>query len=354
MYELFGIDPAQWVCTHLRANEWEGFYRLRAEDGHRKVKLWQTRAIFKRVLDGLMEQQLAEWLKQHTKPLAAGRIRRLGKAEGPNVNIVWGFWDAHIGMHAWNQEVREDFSLGIAVNRCKNSVDDMVRRLEGKRIEAIHSPVGNDFMHFDSVRNTTTFGTHHLDCDSRYAKVYVAGLEVLIYMVERALQIADRVVLYYVPGNHDYTTAFTMIAALNQRFIQEPRVEVRMGAEPNKVITFGTTFIGLDHGNNVRDRMYETLFSSNPDTKQAWAMATWKEVQIGHTHQRKEHMFKGVTPCNGFLVRTNPSLSNVDYWHHSQALTGEPVKSVEAWEYEDHGYVGSHVTWARDDERPQG
>lgn len=356
LFSLFDIDERMWIPTGFKANEWQGFYKLAKSEGggHRKVKLYQSKATFKRVMNEELEQKLTAWLEEHVAPLPKKSLPLAEAAyEGDERYILWGLWDTHLGMYAWNTEVGHDYDLNIACTRVKNSIDDMVVRLADRSgpIRRIVMPVGNDFLHFDNVRQTTTFGDHYLDCDSRFAKVYVAGLECLVYMVERALEITDEIELVYVPGNHDYATSFTLVAALQQRFLKEPRVKVNLSANPHKVVTFGTTCIGLTHG-KVSDRQrLGTIFSSSPEFGSAWANATWREVQVGHTHQRREDVIPGMSPHNGYIVRVNPCLCNTDYWHHSGGLMGEPVKSVEAWEYEEYGYVGSYVTWARDDAR---
>ena len=201
-------------------------------------------------------------------------------------------------------------------------------------------------MHFDSVRQTTTYGDHHLDVDTRYQKVYLGALKCLTYIIEGFLSICDDVEIIYVPGNHDYTSGFTLAVALDQRYLRDPRVKTNLDMNPRKYITHGGTVIGFDHGKDVREANYPTVLAC--EAKELWAGSTWREMQIGHTHQRKERWYKGTTPTNGVLVRTNPSLSGTDAWHHGKGFLGEPIKSMEAWRYDESGYRGSHVALARD------
>jgi len=352
--KLAGLDPKKWIPTHSRLNTWQGYGKVKTKAGPleqevmEKIQLFQSKASFKRIITENVEEAIAQYVREVVPPLPKKPSKAKNIKAGVEAQMLcWGFWDAHLGMYAWNKEVGEDFDMGIATRRCLNSIDDMIDELEGYPLSHILMPIGNDFMHFDSVKQTTTFGDHHLDCDSRYAKVFLGALQCLTYMVEQALERLNvDIELIYVPGNHDYTSSFALTVALDQRFLFDKRVTADLSMNPRKYRTHGGTLLGFDHGKDVKATSYPVIVAT--ETKELWANSTWREIQIGHTHQRRETMYHGLTPVNGILVRTNPSLSNVDAWHHSKGFLGEPLKSVEAWRYDHTGYRGSHVVFARD------
>lgn len=349
MYDLFKIDRSVWLPVHITANQWQGFYKVKADKGHRKVALWQTKVSWRRIMDEHLQEMLVRFMRENVKPLP--KPGRMGRPPGdaPGHMVAWGLWDAHLGMHAWDAEVGESFDLKTAVSRVTNSIDDMVNRLAWwpHEIEQIVMPIGNDYMHYDNVREKTTYGEHHLDADGRYAKVYVAGLQCLIYMVERALEVAPKVKILYIPGNHDLTTAYTLTVALAQRFLNDKRVEVDMRANPRKYVKFGGTLLGFDHGDKAKpDALVRAMLG---ECAADIGTATYREIQVGHTHQRMVKDHHTLIPTNGVTIRVNPALCNTDVWHHKQGFIGEPMKSVEAWFYSRTGYEGSLVTWARDE-----
>lgn len=348
--EACQLDPLKWVAQYYKPNAWQGFYKLNEAGAHRKVNLYQSKAVFKRVMSGEMENAILAFVREHVRPAPLVIKDRPRRGAG-DYAVSWGIWDAHIGLYAWQSEVNEDFDLSIAVRRVKNSVDDMLVELMNYSVAKIWMPVGNDFMHFDSVRHTTAFGEHFLDTDTRFAKVYMAALQCLAYMVDRALEICDDVEIIYVPGNHDMTVSFTLCAALAERYRDDKRVKADLGANPRKYRMHGGTLMCYDHGRDCKPDQYALIFGT--EAKEFWSRSTYREVQIGDKHQRWEKQYEGVIPTNGLLVRRNPSLCNVDAWHHRQGLIGEPVKSVEAWRYDEVGYRGSHVAWARDDNRKE-
>lgn len=352
MMALCRLDPTKWIAKHYTGNAWQGFAKMRIgeRDEIRKVPVYQSKISCQRIMAEEIEQAILEFVQRHVTPRPAPPKRDARPSDArPNFMVCWGLWDTHLGLYAWNSEVGASFDISIAQSRILNSIDDMAEELRPYKVERVVMPVGNDFLHFDSVRHTTAFGEHFLDTDTRYQKVYMAALECLVYMVEKALGLAERVDILYVPGNHDTTSSFTLCVALEQHFRLDPRVKVDRGANPRKYVTHGSVLLGFDHGADARPGQLALIFST--EAREHWSNSTYREIQVGHTHQRREKSWDGVVPTNGILIRTNPALCNNDAWHHRQGLIGEPVKSVEAWRYDRVGYRGSHVTWARDDRR---
>ncbi len=349
---LCKLDPQIWIPQFFKPNVWQGWGKLKGPGGERfeKVNLYQSQLVLKRIVTEELEQAILEFVRRHVKPLPRPAGARVPTAD-PGFMVSWGFWDAHIGSYAWNSETGNDWDVDMACRRIFHSIDDMVEELRLYPVARVVMPVGNDFMHFDSCRMKTSFGEHFLDTDTRYARVYLAALQCLCYQVERALEIAGRLDVLYVPGNHDLTSSFTLAAALAERYREDPRVHVDLRATPRKYVTHGGVLLGFDHGSETRPNQFSMIVST--EAQKAWARSTYREMQVGDKHQRWEKEYEGVVPTNGLLVRRNPSLCNVDAWHHRQGLIGEPMKSVEAWRYDAIGYRGSHVTWARDDAHPK-
>lgn len=381
-----GLDKRLYIPQYYKANTWQGFYKLKqlgitdeaikwiyeeAKSGrslksilargvpfveaHRKVQLIQSKVVWKRVVTDQLEDAIVEFIRWKT-PKGGERMGPKAKKKPRSIlklleqMLVWGLWDAHIGMYAWQAECGADFDVDMVCNRIFNSIDDMIEELKHYNIGRIVMPIGNDFLHFDSVKMTTTMGDHFLDTDTRYARVYLAGLKCLAYMLERGLEISNNIDLLYVPGNHDTTSSFGLCVALAQRYRTDKRVKVRLDPNPRKYVTYGGCIIGFHHGKDTRAERFPLIFGQ--EAKEYWSKSTYREVQIGHTHQRQEKNYAGVIPTNNLLVRTNPTLCNADAWHHNKGLLGEPQKSVEAWRYDRIGYRGSHVAWARDDKNP--
>lgn len=347
MNRLCKVDTNVWIPYIHRANIWQGFYKLKDGSGHKKVNMFQTKIVYKRIVAEQMHDAILKFVREHVPPLPKPNVKPKKKVDG--YMVAWGLWDAHIGSYGWNNEVGTDWDVDMACKRIFNSVDDMIDELSVYPVEKIIMPIGNDFMHFDSVRHTTAYGEHYLDTDTRYAKVYLSGLKCLSYMIDRALELCDNIELLYIPGNHDVTSSFNLTVALDQRYRFDDRVKADLAMNPRKYRLHGGTLLGFDHGAQQGAKPNQLMLAFATEAQKYWSESTYREIQIGDKHQRWEKMFEGVIPTNGVLIRRNPSLCNIDAWHHRKALVGEPMKSVEAWRYDKIGYRGSHVTWARDD-----
>lgn len=343
------VDRTRWVQQYYRRKDYQGFYTYGTGDGrkHRKVQLYGNTIAFKRVISEEFEDALLSFMKENVRPLSKPKISRRRVAENAQC-VSMGIWDAHLGMYAWREEVGGDYDLDIAMNRVCNSIDDLVAEVRMYPIEKIWLPVGNDFLHFDGVRQTTAFGDHLLDTDTRFGRVLRCGFQCLCYQVERATELCDDVEVLYIPGNHDTTVSMSLVFALRQRYLNDPRVSVDVRAMPIKWRMYGGSFVGFHHGHKIKPQQYPILFAT--EAKAVWSQTTYREVQIGHKHQHWEKEYEGVIPTNGMKIRMNPALCNVDAWHFGQGMLGEPVKSVEAWRYDKVAFRGSHVAWARDEQ----
>ncbi len=179
--QMAGLDPTLWIPTHFKPNSWQGYGRVKEQVGNvvqtrlEKVQLFQSKATFKRIIEGGHEDAIRRWMEDNVKAAPFRSKKRPERvADGEGQLLSWGIWDAHLGQYTWGPEVGSDSDINQATRRVFNSIDDMRAEVEPYPISRILMPIGNDFMHFDSVRMTTTHGSHFLDTDSRYAKIFLA------------------------------------------------------------------------------------------------------------------------------------------------------------------------------------
>lgn len=342
-----GLGP-EWIASHFTDNAWEGFYKLKSGAEHRVVPLRQRKAVFRRIVGDETRRAIVEWAREtcptRPAPGAGADPREAGCV------VSWGLWDAHVGMYAYGREVGRDYDVRIAERRIRNSIDDMVAELRPYRPARIWMPIGNDFMHYDGIRQRTTRGEHDLDCDSRATRAHRVALVLLVYMVEAALELGAVVDGFWIPGNHDYYASYALLAAVDAYFRLDPRVRIDLGDCPQKIRRHGKVAVLFDHGDKVPAARYPVIFHEHVlshAAREGLEPPEYKEVQIGHTHQKRDRRWEGEVPANGVRVVTNPALCHADYWHFSQGFIGEPP-SVEARRYDETGLRGTHVVWARD------
>ena len=362
--------PDDWVATHFKPNKWQNFIKVLDPDrpeGFKaeKVELFQSKVLFTKAVNDDLRKAIIEFCEEHVEPLPAPDRGLIPMGEGeswrewissrPEQIATVGLWDAHVGMYAHDEECGNSYDVKKAKNRCMNAIDDAVEELQQYNIKRVLCPMGNDFMHFDNVRHTTSHGDHSLDFDSRFTLVYRACIEILNYTIERLHSLPSQPVVdaFWIPGNHDYGSSFGICAAVAERYRNYDRVTVDLGANPCKFRVNGGTVLMFDHGKDIPVARMPMIFHERVMRLPEYTgqKLTYKEVQIGHTHQKRTVRVAAETPTNGLYVVTNPALCDVDFYHHSHGWDGEVMKSIEVRRYDDIGFRGSHACWACDDDR---
>lgn len=190
--------------------------------------------------------------------------------------------DLHLGMYAWGRETGEDYDIAIATARAVEGIDYLIgQSLPSAR--AIILVLG-DYLHADNQKNATPMSGHQLDMDGRRMKVYRAGVDLLMRMVERAKAKHQAVEIVVIPGNHDPDSALTITVAMSLAYSADDRVTVADG--PNSVwyCRFGRVLFGATHGHTMKpDRMAMMLANDRPED---WGQTWHKHFFFGHVHHK--------------------------------------------------------------------
>jgi hypothetical protein len=263
-----------------------------------------------------------------------------------------GLYDCHFGKLCWSKETGDDYDLKIATKVFANAAADLLDRARGyqDQIERFLLVVGNDFFHSDTLEGSTTKGTK-LDCDGRYHKVFEAGLAAGCGLVEQLLMVAP-VDLIHISGNHDYLSSWHFAKTIEATFSRSSDVRVDVSPNPRKYYAWGTTLIGLDHGDSCKPKDLPGLMLHDVPRKML-AKAKFLEWHRGHRHISEATRVKALHHCQetetvqGMMIRTIPSLSGTDLWHHKSGYVNS-IHSAEAYLYEHtHGPTAQFSVHAR-------
>ncbi len=254
--------------------------------------------------------------------------------------------DTHYGKRAWKEECGEDCDIEIVGNIIKNAVHDLVGYASGFRIEEFLVPLGSDMIHFDNQKSETTNGTR-VDCDGRYAKVYLSFYQHVIEMTEYLLNFAP-VRFLRVPGNHDANTSFFLCHALDQRFHKTDRVTVDVSPKSRKYYQYGCNLLGFIHGDKVpRDGIKTLPAIMSGEMKHVWPEIMNPEWHLGHKHTQRKFITQDLETMNGHVVRWLAALSPTDAWHYDNLFVGNK-KAAEAFIYDrEYGFVANFNANAR-------
>jgi hypothetical protein len=109
--------------------------------------------------------------------------------------------DIHIGKLCSEFETGEEYNSKIATERVKEGIEGILSKSKGFNIDQILLIIGNDALHVDTPRSTTTSGTPQ-DTELMWYDAFKIALNLYRESIERLLQIAP-VFVQYDPSNHD-------------------------------------------------------------------------------------------------------------------------------------------------------
>jgi hypothetical protein len=226
------------------------------------------------------------------------------EASDEDLLAVYPLGDPHIGMLSWHAETGEDFDLTIARSVFGSAMRDLV--LRGPRAAmALIANLG-DFFHSDTLDNRTRRSGHALDVDSRWPKILQVGVEIMIGLVNCALEHHARVRVINEIGNHDDHTAIMLSVALRAYYRQEPRVEIDASPARRHWHRHGRCLIGVTHGDGAKQDQLESIMAAErPDD---WGATRHRYWYCGHVHhsRRIEH--------RGCIVESFRTLAPRDAW----------------------------------------
>lgn len=282
-----------------------------------QIKAWLERsAVADRLTD--IHDTLVASMAKHAPPY---RTPRRAAAATDRVMMEFSPFDLHLGKLAWHAETEsESYDTGIAESILTAVADHAIEQARLYRPECILFPVGNDFFHTDSSANQTTSGTQ-MDADSRHARMFVHGCDLLVHVIDK-LRLVAPVEVLTVPGNHDRDSVFKLGTVLNAWYRNDAEVTINNAPTRRKYKRYGRTLLGFTHGDSERHPDLPLILAQ--ERPQDWADTQFREFHLGHFHKRKETRHTAGDTYGGVVVRVLPSLSATDAWHYAQGY----VKSI--------------------------
>ena len=255
--------------------------------------------------------------------------------------------DAHFGKYATKSETGEDSNLSTTEQRFAAGIDGLINKVCGYKFEKIIFVGGNDVLHTDNALGTTTSGTHQ-DTAGMWHEHYRSAKRATIAAIDRLLIIAD-VHFVFCPSNHDFMSGFFLCDAIRSHYHNCKNITFDCDPIHRKYIQYGTSLIGLTHGDGAKEADLPDLMKT--EAKAAWAISTYSYWYVHHIHHKiktakkgtlnlkLEKDYRGVTVLNTGLALTAKdycyveyvrSLSGPDRWHITNGFA-HSAKAVEAF-----------------------
>lgn len=193
--------------------------------------------------------------------------------------------DVHIGKRSVTDETGNEYNMDIAVSRAVHGSKRLMIQAEPFGIDHIVIVVGNDVVHIDNDRRTTTAGTPQ-DTDGQWWEMFENARRMYIQIVEAAKEYAD-VTLVYVPSNHDKIMGFGIMDSLYSWYHNDENVIVSnygKSVRHRKYIKYGKNLIGLTHGDGAKNRDLTSLMQF--EAKEDWGSCDFAYWYVHHLHHK--------------------------------------------------------------------
>jgi hypothetical protein len=237
--------------------------------------------------------------------------------------------DVHIGKLATAFETGEDYNSQVAVKRVLEGVKGILDKTSGFNIDKIVLIGGNDILHIDTPKRTTTAGTPQ-DTDGMWYDNFLIAKKLYVELIEQLVSIAD-VRFVYNPSNHDYTNGFFLADVIQSWFRNHQNISFDCSIANRKYFRYHNNLIGTTHGDGAKVHDLPLLMAQEAPSE--WAQTKHRYVYTHHVHHKNAKDFIGVT------VESLRSPSGADSWHHRNGYQHNP-KAIEGFiHHPEHGQV---------------
>jgi len=157
--------------------------------------------------------------------------------------------DIHIGKLCSAFEVGESYDNQIAVNRVLRGVNGILDKTSSFNIDKVLFVIGNDILHIDNPKRTTTSGTPQ-DTDGMWHSNFLIAKQLYVDVLELLLTVAD-VHFTFNPSNHDYTNGFFLAQVIETYFKNSENITFDCSIAHRKAFQYHNNLIGTTHGDGA-------------------------------------------------------------------------------------------------------
>lgn len=255
--------------------------------------------------------------------------------EGDEHLLVLDVADLHIGKYSSAYEVgeKESYNVEKAISRAMEGVEGILAYSSGWKKDKIVFVAGNDMLHTDNPKKTTTSGTLQ-DTQGMFFENFLDAKELYINIINRLVQEADVHVMFN-PDNHSYASGWFLIQLIEAYFKDCRNVTFDSSIAHRKYFKYGKNLISSTHGDGGK---IETLPMSMANECEFWSECTRRYMYIHHFHHKITKDYPGVT------IEAVRTASGTDSWHHRNQYQGSK-KSIEGFiHHKEKGQI-SRLSW---------
>lgn len=234
--------------------------------------------------------------------------------------------DIHVGKLSVKTETGFEYNIEKAVKDAEEGVIGLLEKAKGFEIDKILLIIGNDALHADTPRGTTTKGTL-VDTDGQWHESFRAAREMYVRIIEILLQVAN-VDIIYNPSNHDYASGFMLADAVYCWFHNCKQVKFDVSIRHRKYYQYGKNLIATTHGDGAKNMDMPILMAQEAD--KMWSDTKHRYIYQHHLHHKVKTSWQSVKDYPGITLEVLRSPSAPDGWHDRNGFVGTP-RAIEGF-----------------------
>lgn len=242
--------------------------------------------------------------------------------------------DLHIGKLAIESETGNTYNVDKAVQRALEGVHGILNKAKSFGISKIMLVIGNDVLHTDNNKKTTTLGTPQ-DVSTNWYQAYIAARDMYIEVINHLVKTADVHVVHN-PSNHDLTHGTLLADCLSVYFGKHKNITFDVGLKHRKYFEYGNSLIATSHGDGAKEKDLPLIMAD--ESPQMWANTKYRYWYCHHIHHKQKTKWRDGKDYIGVTVEYLRSPSGTDYWHHKNAFLSK--KAIEGFIHsKTHGQI---------------
>lgn len=235
--------------------------------------------------------------------------------------------DVHIGKLCSAYETGDEYNEKIARQRVLDGVSSLLSKSQMFGIKESLLVIGNDILHTDNAKSTTTSGTHQ-DTNIMWYDAFNFAFKLYLEVIEMITS-QSKLKVVYNPSNHDYTSGFMLAKAVASWF-NKTDIEFDISPSHRKYTRFVKNLIGTTHGDGAKEQDLPLLMAHETPF---WNDCPHRYIYTHHIHHKKAKDYMSV------VTESFRTPSGTDSWHHRNGYQHSP-KAIEAFiHHQEYGQV---------------
>jgi len=236
--------------------------------------------------------------------------------------------DIHIGKLCSAWETGDEYNHNIARQRVMQGVTGLIEKSKMFGIDKVMTVIGNDVLHIDNAKSTTTSGTFQ-DSNIMWYDAFTFAFKLYIEVIESLIAVAP-LHIEYNPSNHDYVSGFMLAQCVQAWFAKCPNITFDISPSHRKYFRFHNNLIGSTHGDGAKMTDLPLLMAHE---SKYWNECKHRYIYTNHIHHKYS---KDIMSVN---IESFRSPSGTDSWHHRNGYQHAP-KAVEAFiHHKEYGQI---------------